>query len=444
MLIDPAGFRWLQQTWLKVDRGVDFYAAAVGFGGIHPAGSSWSPSDGVRGPGARPVSPGGCADTAASSRARPNAWLRRRARGRRRRHHAPPGTDPLLGVAPLAALHMRSAPTGAVAGFVEIARTELRELRVHPGLYLFIPLILLQTLGSTLLAVGAFDTPLLLTPGTLAVRMMNTLTLLVCLLLLFFTTESLNRESATGFASIGYSSPLTTPALLLGKIVASGFVGLVVLFASYLGGAVALLVEGRVAPAVGPFLLVWGLLLLPTFLLFAGFTAAVFALTRNRYTTYGVALAALILTGWLQLKGKMNWAANWDIWGSVRWSDLGLFEMDRSAIVVNRVLALALTTLFLAIAVRFFPRRSHDAVRTFHRLSPRPLARFALRLAPYAVVPGVAAFWLWMAVSHGFEGKVLEKRMKDYWVQNLATWKDAPLPSLRRRPRRGLGPRGSR
>ncbi len=25
MLIDPAGVRWLSETWLKVDRGVDFY-----------------------------------------------------------------------------------------------------------------------------------------------------------------------------------------------------------------------------------------------------------------------------------------------------------------------------------------------------------------------------------------------------------------------------------
>src|SRR5262245_26816797 len=32
MLIDPAGSRWLDQTWIKVDRGVDFYNhAAVGF-----------------------------------------------------------------------------------------------------------------------------------------------------------------------------------------------------------------------------------------------------------------------------------------------------------------------------------------------------------------------------------------------------------------------------
>ena len=29
MLIDPAGFRWLNETWLKVDRGVSFYNTAA-------------------------------------------------------------------------------------------------------------------------------------------------------------------------------------------------------------------------------------------------------------------------------------------------------------------------------------------------------------------------------------------------------------------------------
>ena len=29
MLIDPAGFRWLNETWLKVDRGVHFYNTAA-------------------------------------------------------------------------------------------------------------------------------------------------------------------------------------------------------------------------------------------------------------------------------------------------------------------------------------------------------------------------------------------------------------------------------
>ena len=67
----------------------------------------------------------------------------------------------------------------------DVARFEARNLRSQPGLYIFIPLILLQTIGSTFFQVGAFDTPLLLTPGVAAVGSMNTLTLLISFLILF-------------------------------------------------------------------------------------------------------------------------------------------------------------------------------------------------------------------------------------------------------------------
>ena len=47
---------------------------------------------------------------------------------------------------------------------LEVARTEFKLLGRHPGLYLFVPLILLQVFGG-LVNTGAFDTPLLQTPG---------------------------------------------------------------------------------------------------------------------------------------------------------------------------------------------------------------------------------------------------------------------------------------
>ena len=83
-----------------------------------------------------------------------------------------------------------------------MARVELTELRSSPGLYLFIPLILLQTLGPALVAVGFLDTPLLITSGTFAVRTMGILTTCLCLLLLFYTVESLERERSTRLAAI--------------------------------------------------------------------------------------------------------------------------------------------------------------------------------------------------------------------------------------------------
>jgi len=126
----------------------------------------------------------------------------------------------------------------------------------------------------------------------------------------------------------------------------------------------------------------------------------------------------------------MNWVGNWWIWGALQWSDMGTFELNRQALLLNRVMVLGLTVLFTAIAVRAFGRRQADAIGTVHRLQPGPLWRRTLRLAAFALVPLVAGVLLWLAVLDGFQGGRVEKKSRDYWKQNLATWKDAPQPAL--------------
>ena len=290
-------------------------------------------------------------------------------------------------------------------------------------------MILMQTLGS-LVSVGAFDTALLNTPGLLAAQAMNTLTLLVCLLLLFYTVESLQRERGTGFGSIHHATPLRTGSLLLGKALANTVVALVVLLAALTASAVVLAVQDKVPFRLEPFLLCWGLLLTPTFLVWTAFVMAVFVVTRSRYATYATGLGAMALTGFFQVRGKMNWSFNWDLWGVVRWSDISVLEVDRSALVLNRLLVLALAVLFVVIAVRWFPRVETDATRTLHRLRPAALARAALPFAP--LILAVLALWgvLWFQVERGWEGRRAKKLAKDYWRQNAATWRDAALPAL--------------
>ena len=89
-------------------------------------------------------------------------------------------------------------------------------------------LSLLETIGTAFFLEGAFGTPLLQTPGTMAVSTMSVLTLLVTLLLMFYTVESLRREQGTGLASIHYATPIRTSALLFGKALANSFVGVVI------------------------------------------------------------------------------------------------------------------------------------------------------------------------------------------------------------------------
>ncbi len=427
-LIEPSGYRWLNETHLKVDRGVAFYNRhAVPYDALFWLNRAWllllgigsvlltrrAVARSLRGPAAsrREIEAG-----TAVAKPGPTPWA-----------EVPAG-------AALAALGMRSGVPAYLRSIASVARCEGRELLRQAALYIFVPLILIQVLGNSLLSVGAFDTPVLLTPGTSAVMVAGQATAWVLLLLLFYTVESLERERSTGLSQIIYATPCKTGAFLWGKAIANSLVAVVILGASLLASAIALAVQHTVPFSLGPYALVWGLLLVPTFLAWITFVTAVYAWVGNRYAAYSVALAALMYTGFRAITGDLSWAGNWPLFGrsTLRWSDLGFFETDRAALIWNRIMVLGLAVLFVALAVRLFARRGPDAVRTMHRLAPGQLGASALRLAPWALVPLVAWTVLVFQVANGLEGGAAKKAKKDYWAKNLKTWLNAPLPDIAR------------
>ncbi|MEM7356340.1 MAG: M1 family aminopeptidase, partial [Acidobacteriota bacterium] len=425
MWIEPSGFRWLNETWLKVDLGVEVYNqqpvgydlpfllsrlvyVLAGFAAVALASRHFA------------VNLRGRKATA------PSRW-----RLLRRKREAEPPAETAHAVAAqgsLTDLGMRSGQPSFLRTALDVARFEARNLRSQPGLYIFVPLILLQTIGSTFFQVGAFDTPLLLTPGTAAVGAMNTLTLLVAFLILFYTVESVSREWRTGLAPMFYATPTRTGAVLLGKAMANSIVGVTILLASYLGGAIVMLVQGKVAPAIGPFLLVWGLLLVPTFLVWSAFTTAAFALTGNRFSTYGLGLAMMAYTGWKQTVGEMNWVGNWTLWDATTWTDFGGLDPNTRALFLNRLFWLAVMAFLIALTVRLFPRREYDSGRIFDRLRPRPLLKTGWQLAPVALPAVVIGVVLWVQTTQGFQGGAPERREEEYRGRNLVTWGEAETP----------------
>ena len=422
--LDPSGYRWLNETQLKVDRGTDYYNTAPV---AYDAQFLWSRVA---------CTLAGLAAVAWSSR-HFGATLRGAPAGSRRGRRGPiaaAAAASTVGVAvesaPLAALAMRVAPVSFVRQAWTIAWFELRNLASSAGLYLFTPLILLQALNTAYYAKSIWTTRLIVTPGGFTMLTMNTLTLCIVLLLLFYTVESFDRERATKLQPIYSSTPVRTGAFLLGKALANCFVAAVILFAAWLGCAVMVLAQRRVGMDLRPFLVVWGLVMAPTFLLWSSFVMMLMAATGNRYASYGLAAAALIVTGWLQARGKMNWALNWDAWSAIRWSDLGFLEPNGLPLLLNRLLALALAAFFLAITGRLLGRREFDATRVVHRLAPAELWRRSAPVLLWGIVPAAFSIWLGLLVWQGFESKPAKRRDRDYWKQNLATWKDAPQPRL--------------
>ncbi len=422
---DLTGLRWLKEVWLDVDRGVAFYnTAGVGLDALVVSQRLLCLALGL---GAVALLERRFARSTRAARRAGERVERVVAAGRRAAvaGDAPPARS----AAPLAALAMRSGVPGFVGGTLEVARTELHGILRHPGLYLFVPLILVQVLLNDY-NVGAFDTRLLNTPGLLATGMMNTLTLLVCMMILFYTTEALQRERSTGFGAIAYSTPLETAALLAGKALANSVLGVSIVAACLAGCLVTLGVQGRVPLDLVPFAVVWGLLLVPTFLVWTAFVSAVQAVTGNRYLTYTVGLGVMVLSGWAQARGKMSWVWNWDLWSVLRWTDIAPFEHDRVPLVLNRALWLAVAVLLTALAVRLFERRERDATRLVHALRPGALLASFGSWSPLLALPLVLGTVLGFQVHDGYEGAMAKKQARDYWKKNVETWKDSPNPEL--------------
>lgn len=418
-LVEPSGYRWLNETHLKVDRGVEFYnTARVPYDFLFWANRAWMLAIGI-----------GCVFL--TQRAVAASLAGETARGGAGRAHALESAA-LPTEAGIAELGMRTGGVAFLQSARAVAGIEVKELLRQPGLYIFIPLILIQALGNALLAVGAFDTPLLLTPGITAVAVAQQTNVMVCLLLLYYSVESMERDRLTGFAPLLYATPLRTGAYLFGKSIANSLVAVAVLLASFVACVLALLVQGTVSLSLTPYVLLWGLLLIPTFLAWTSFVTMLYALFGNRYTVYAAGLGALIFSAYRFLSGKISWAGNWPLWGVMRWSDLGFFETDRAALVLNRIMVLGATIFFTVLAVRLFERRGRDGVRIVHQLAPARAVRTAFGLLPAAALPLACCAALAFMVSQGMDGGAAKKARKDYWAKNLKTWLGAPLPDVAR------------
>jgi ABC-type transport system involved in multi-copper enzyme maturation permease subunit len=419
-VLDVSAYRWLNETHLKVDKGAQFYNTQhVAYDRLFWLNRLWLVGIGL----------GSVVLTqravAASVRGTASAKVSRRAK--RKLVEAPAWEET---PAALSAMLMRAGVTSFFASMMTVARSELRELRRQPGLYIFVPLILVQSLGNVLLAVGAFDTPLLLTPGNSAVAVANQCSVFVCLLLMFYLTESLERERSTGFSALLFSTPLGTGAFLAGKALANGVVAVLVLLGSLIACVIAIAIQHTVSFSFTPFLMIWGLVMTPTFIAWSAFVLFAYAATGNRYGSYVLCLGVMIFTGYKALTGGMSWAGNWPLFSVMRWSDLGFFETDRVALILNRFMVLGFGALFFVIAMRIFRRRGADAVRTMHRLAPARLMRSVGRVLPYAIVPMTCCVALVFLVSQGIDGGAARKAEKNYWAKNLKTWFEAPLPDV--------------
>ena len=125
--LDPSGFRWLKESWLLTDRGLAFYnTRPVAFDTPFLLSRAGFVLFGLL--------------LVDLSRRHFAGRLRRPARVRRM---ADAAARCVVESRPLSVLGMGSRPAGFLRSAFAVARFELQELRSQPGLYIFIPFILL-------------------------------------------------------------------------------------------------------------------------------------------------------------------------------------------------------------------------------------------------------------------------------------------------------------
>lgn len=433
MLADPAGQRWLSETYLKADRGVDFYntqplsidaAFAVSrvVWCVLGVAAVWLTARILfarnRSAHERRLTPAAAKKLSESMVSVPPAM---------------PSTPRIR----LHAMHMSTQPIGHFVGLWIVLQNELRMLLRSPGVWLFAPLIILQVVGTSLVTTAWLGTERLSTTGSLAASSFNTLTLLLIFLTLFYTVESMVREERLGFSGLLRASAVSTPSLLIGKILANAGLALVLMAATVLGCTIVLIVQ-VVRSGIWPpfefmrFVQMWALLLTPTLIVWCSLIALIHGVVRNRYATYGIGLGLLILTGWLQVRGYLTWVGNWHLWSALVWSDLDRLEFLRPSLVLNRLFVLSLAALFLVAALAVHPRRQMDWQRVVDRIRPKPIFLALLRLSPLLAIVLVLGGMNWIKARNGFQGARVERMGRDYWKRNDATFRDSPLPALAR------------
>ncbi len=431
--VDITGFRWLNETWLEVDRGAAFYnTTPLGLDGL-----MWAQRIGLVAAGC-----GALALAAWRERTRMRAPFAVAPLDRRAAIEASDAAQRAAAArpaerSPLSALGMTQRPVGALAAFADAFRAEARELRRSPGLWVFIPLIVIQCIGAVYTP-GAFDTPNLTSAGTFAGATYNTVTVLSVLMVLYYFTESLARDDRSRIAAIVNSSPASLAPLVAGRMLAcAATVVLAILGAVWSAVAVALVVQWFesgifLPPNPWPFVLAWGALLSATLFAWMCFLALMWSLFRNRYAVYAAGLGALILTGWCVQRGWMNWVFNWHLWGGLTWTDFGALELDRGALVLNRVMWTLVGLAMLHAAVEWWRRRAPDAQGISSRLQWSRAWKRALRMLAFGGPAIACAVVLAVMVRQGPGGSPERELEKQYYVGNANTWKDAPKLTVMR------------
>jgi ABC-2 type transport system permease protein len=408
MVFDPTGLRWLTHSLFTVDRGIVWYNSAP----LAVDGTL------VLGRLVTLLLPLAVVAREAHRRRRVLASGGRRFFARRRAAVAPM-VRPFV---ELGAMRMRRRPPTALRATITVLTAELRSLVRQPSGYLFAAFLfaVVAEVGGT--AVDAYGSTEVLTAGGVAIDALPVVTVLGCLYLLFVIVESLHRDRATGFEAIVFSSPVPTVSFVAGRALAVLVVIGVLTTTCLISAGALLLAQSGSQVSMWPLLLVFGAVLGPTYVLWTAFVTAVMSLVQSRTAALAIGFVALLVTGAQFVRGAMTWVTNWPLLGSLRWTEFATFPLDGAALLLNRLLALALALVLFGAARWLFVRTERDVAAARARRSPAAVGRFMLRASPLMALPVFTGAFLAVRVHDAHDGPLAERAAAAYEATNQRQW----------------------
>lgn len=317
--------------------------------------------------------------------------------------------------------------------FAAAVRMEFKLLRAERSLIILAPLVVLLSSVELNSYGGAFGASLFPLSSVYAPNSARALVMLLGGLTLFYTGEIFHRDRELKVEPLLWSLPVPDWLLLLRKYVAMLLLasGLMVLF---MLTALALQLYRGLAPVeLRPYLVVYGLIVLPSIAFIIGAALALHVLLRDKYLAHAVGVALGVCLFYLLSRGYTNWLYNPVLYRLWNYSDMTGLAPYRTGLLLHRVYWGAITVAALAVAHIFYQRGAtkKGSLRVFgYGVTDRT---WAVACAAVALAVTLATgLVISREIARGLDGEPREAAMLRYEKMYAGAYREAPAPDWRR------------
>src|SRR5262249_31765108 len=221
---------------------------------------------------------------------------------------------------------------------------EFRFLRAERAFIVLIPLVIFLSFLSVPFARIAPEVSYSVTAAT---NTANMLLLFLACVIVFYTGEVIHRDREVNIEDVIWSTPTTNSVLLLSKFLVMSLLALSLMVVAGLTSIVTQLLRRQTPVDVSAYLLIGGVVVLPSIIFVASFVVALNVLLRNKYVVYVVSVAIGAGLFYLYSIGYNHWLFNPLLYRLWTYVDL-TSARNNQIILVHRIYCLGVAGLALA------------------------------------------------------------------------------------------------